>query len=412
MSLYFFSSYNNISHNSPAGICRNSITNRFVSYNNVLANVINKALYQQLTTLEEDLDLRALQLITAELLYRGIIAPIAYQDTEEEYLSSLLLIDQDQRSFFKVTTINELDLLNITHQPIVFCGIPSDLGAARPGTRYGPRLLREKSSATLFRSDSELCLLDLSSDCQNVFAQGDGFYDLGDINLQNLKLQTALDKVKIVSSAIAKVGIPFFIGGDHLFTLPIIEGIWQTKQKEFLIVQLDNHLDIQSWDEFEGDKPKILTKPTHANFISWIHYKMPNLKLLQIGIDNYQPINKKYHKHFVNYLSDIGTRISNLQLSLASQDMIAKQLPSAQDIYLSLDVDILNTIYLNATGYPASLGIDLAMLQFLINYLCTNNRLVGVDIMEFGSTQQHDKHADMAAIIVNIMLEILKNIKK
>jgi arginase family enzyme len=413
--VYFLSSFNKISYTGTTSVYKNIITERSVSIDNDTLFLINtKIVNQQVSNIENDLVKKLLQIITCELLYRGILIPIESKNSERSYLDSLILIQEPSSgSFFRSKVIPEykIDLLEKDNLNVVFCGIPSDIGAKNPGSRFGPQLIRERSSSIFFRSKSkDPCLIDLRFE-QNSF-DFNFVYDFGDISLNRLNSEDSINKVKEVSKIISKNAVPFFIGGDHLFTLPIVEGLYEVRKKPFTFVQLDHHLDIQLWGDFKENKPEILTEPDHANFVSWIHHKIPELKIFQLGIDNYQSINKDNFNNITSYLNSLGSRITNLDILSQGLDQILQKLPKEEDIYLSIDVDVLNNSIMCATGYPAHTGINLEHFVMFVSYLCQRNNVIGVDLMEFGLSNNHSTHRSMSTLLITIILEILRKIVK
>lgn len=263
------------------------------------------------------------------------------------------------------------------------------------------------SNSITFRGKNNI-LLDLESK-SNVF-EGKEIYDIGDINLPLDSKSCSLAKVQKLAYSICTKGVPFFIGGDHLFSFPIIEAIHSYIKAPFLVVQLDYHLDVQLWGEFNNKMPRVLTEPTHANFISWLKFKVPELDILQIGVSNYNSIDSKISiNDAFSYLKNIGTQISNTEIFSSSKEDILRKLPVGQRVYLTIDVDVLNRIYIPNTGYPSPLGIDILDFYNIVVNICKNNTIVGVDIMEFGSVQNYDQ-SPMCEIILTLILQMIKNI--
>lgn len=412
--MYLLSSFNKVINDNNKKFYFNTITKRQVIYSDFLVSSMDFFLSQSLDYTETRIEDKISQIITAELLYKGIIIPVSEKENEIEYLNSIVnFFSGISTTFFKSKNITEGELIistNITHNSdrIIFCGIPFDFGSTKPGTRYGPRILREESSNMLFRG-SDGFLFDIS-ESKNIFFNKE-IYDIGDINLPlNLKSQS-LKKIQYLSCKLFEFGIPIFIGGDHLYTLPIIEGLYSYRQSPFTIVQMDYHLDIQLWGAFKNNKPIILTEPTHANFISWINHRIPDLSIFQVGVCNYQSIPENIDNADVcNYLKSIGIQLSNLEIAAYGWEKLLNKLPINQDIYLTIDIDVLNCIYIPNTGHASPLGISIIDFYKIIKYICKNNNLIGVDIMEFGNNDYLEKQAPKAEIVLNIILEIIKSI--
>ena len=251
-------------------------------------------------------------------------------------------------------------------------------------------------------------MLDLED--KNDFFSNKELYDIGNIYLPTDLKSNSLFKVNSLVRKIYEKGIPFLIGGDHLFSLPIIEAIYSYKKKPFTVVQLDYHLDVQLWGKFKDNKPFVLTEATHANFISWLKLNIPELSFFQLGVNNYQSLDNEISvQEVTSYLKDIGTQISNIEILNNSNTELLNKLPINQDIYITIDVDVFNRIYIPNTGYPSAMGMNIVDLYKIVKFLCKNNNVLGVDIMEFGSTDKYDQ-TPMCDIILTILLQIIKNI--
>ena len=49
--------------------------------------------------------------------------------------------------------------------------------------------------------------------------------------------------------------------------------------------------------------------------------------------------------------------------------------------------------------------------MILIAVLCEHNKVIGVDLMEFGASSKDEQHFEMSTLVINIILEVLNNIK-
>ena len=417
-TLFCFSSYNKEVNQGNSSVVENLITNKKININFQSREYINKILGQQLKKIEEKKSLIIAQIVLAELLYRGIIIPISNKDNEEEYLQKIVNFNTSYNSFFMCNKIKDeaqlLEFNNYDQNRIIFCGIPYDITAKNPGTRFGPQLLRNQSVNKVFRSRDHSCLLNTDNNLINIF-NNIQILDIGDINLRYNSINECIDKVKNISELVSRYSIPFFVGGDHSFTYPIVSGIFKArKSQSFTFIQFDQHLDIQIWGEFNKDYPKKLDTLTHANFVSWINKEMPQIKILQIGIEKYLSVSPENSKQVIQYLNNIGSRISNNAIFTKPHNDICALFPKNQDIYISIDVDVLSSVYISATGYPALTGISLKKMLLLLMYLVVNNNIIGVDIMEYGQT--NDKYSDkvsrMSNLVIKLILEIIESRKK
>lgn len=410
--MFIVSSYTKVIQNNLSKKWQNSISRKAVGYSENFENIIPELLLQQLETKSENLKEFILQLILCECLYRGLIIPEKHLDNELEYLQNITYFSRVSNGFFNSPVIDCNTIKNKQGNQVAFIGIPCDHGSSRPGSRFGPQLLRERSGSINFRNNGINHLFNLKSK-QNVF-QFKNVYDFGNIYFSKNDFDSCLNKVREVLNYIPDNVIPISIGGDHSFTLPIIEALYLKKNKPFTVIQLDNHLDIQLWGEFIDSQPKKLDKVSHSNFISWMHSKMPQLKLLQLGVSNYQSIGEIHQEIEIgNYLSNIGTQITDMEFLLSNSiNEILDKVPIDSDVYLTLDVDIINSSIMKNTGFPSPTGITFQQLYQLTKVICEKNNIIGIDIMEFGSSYKREEHYDMSTCLCFLILEIIQQINK
>lgn len=101
--LYFYSTYNKITLTKGSTRCSNIITRKCIYYTDTSKSIIDLALNQQLDYIESNAKGIVLQIITAELVHRGIIIPVDKRACEEEYLNKITLILPINPTFFKCT---------------------------------------------------------------------------------------------------------------------------------------------------------------------------------------------------------------------------------------------------------------------------------------------------------------------
>lgn len=404
--MYIFSSFNKVISTERGLRLYNNITKKSVGYDKLIESLSVKFCQQQINTLEDDIDNKLLQIITAELLSRGVIIPIEQMGNELDYLNLISPLQLPEFGFLNCKTVDS-NLINKKNKIIAFFGVPCDLGASRPGTRYGPKLLRSKSLSINFRGKNAI-ILDIKKS-QEIKIEN--LIDLGDINLTTSNLSQWIIRVKYLLNSLPLNVIPFMIGGDHAFTLSAVEALWKTRAP-FVFIQLDHHLDIQIWGEFENDKPKQLDLLSHGNFVSFIKDTIPQIDIVQIGVSRYQSIgNKKYLGQISNYLNYISKKITDFAIQNDQIEHILSQLPQKNNVYLSIDVDAINSIFIrDNTGFPAHTGMSLEKFLKIVDFISSNNNIIGVDIMEYGISDKAEAHNSSSTIIINAILNILQNI--
>jgi arginase family enzyme len=412
--MYFISSYNKILEVPNGKRLYNTITKKSIGYSILFDDITDKLNNQQIEYKADNLEETILQIIVAECVFRGLLIPIEQINSERQYLEDLTLFTRGKIGFFNCSFIDCNSLNNEEGTKIGFLGIASDAGAARPGSRYGPEIIRERSTTLNFRGIPENHLINLKAK-RNVFENGN-IFELGNINLTSQDHELCLKKVNLAVQALGTNIIPIIIGGDHSFSLAIIEALYSKRNAPFSIIQFDSHLDVQIWGEFNpnNSRPHKLDQPSHSNFISWVKEKVPEVEILQVGISAYQSIsNKLQEKLIIDYLGFIGTQITDIEfLTNQGFSFVNEKFPSNQDVYITIDVDVLNSCIMTETGFPSSTGITFAQLYSTVISICEDNNVIGVDIMEFGTSHKREQHYDMATRLCFLILAVIEKINQ
>jgi agmatinase len=153
---------------------------------------------------------------------------------------------------------------------IAVVGVPFDEGTWNaPGTRYGPRELREGTAMY------EMCDLSLGFyyiDGDRVVLKGTHWADVGDVETwPTVPAQTNDSVTHTIRSILAEKAFPVVLGGDHSITFPVLRAY----DVPLTLIHFDAHLD--TWTGAPGNLD-------HA---SWVNRaaKLPNVKnIIQIGM--------------------------------------------------------------------------------------------------------------------------------
>lgn len=241
---------------------------------------------------------------------------------------------------------------------IAVTGVPFDQAVTnRPGTRLGPRAIREASLLQPcdppygwpFDVLSEFAVIDY----------GDLAFDYGDVSSFPAALKAHMDQ--FVSADVPTV----MIGGDHYVTYPALQA-YAEKYGPLSLLQFDAHSD--SWPDDDFDRVD------HGTFV----YKAIKQGLVdaeysvQVGIrtTNPDPLGvttidaRAVHERGVAYVvAEIKDVLGN------------------RPVYLTFDIDALDPAYAPGTGTPVWGGITSAQAAMMLRDLAGIN-IVGADIVE------------------------------
>ncbi len=234
--------------------------------------------------------------------------------------------------------------------PFTIVGIPLDLSTSyRPGTRFAPVAIREASYGL-----EEYDLL-AGGDLHNI-----RFSDRGDLLISG-SIEKAVDEIReAIKYLLDSDSLPFIIGGEHLITYPVVD-ILSHKFKELYVVTLDAHADMR--DEYNG------LRLSHATVMRRISEIIPHERIFQFGIRSGSREEAEYYRSSGIYYSP----------HLPSEEFF--KVLKGKDVYISIDIDVLDPAYSPGTGTPEPCGWRPGdVLSFIRNL--RGIRLAGLDIVE------------------------------
>lgn len=261
-------------------------------------------------------------------------------------------------------------------------GVPYDLTASyRPGSRYGPRSVRQASANIEVYSQRTSC------DASKLAAS-----DIGDI-IASYDLRSVLRRTRqVVRTVVSDSKFPIMIGGEHTFTLSAISQFSQ----EVRLVSFDAHLD--SRREYFGERIG------HATFMRYLINNFRNVTPLFVGARAYDPSEEEYLKKKNVRLftaADVQNSMDRVQKSLRNFSKDSAN-------YVTIDLDVLDPRYAPGVGNPEPEGIEPSKLIDMISIVCKDNT-IGLDLMETCPLQDSGQ---TSAIAAKILAEALCSIEK
>jgi len=249
---------------------------------------------------------------------------------------------------------------------IVLIGFACDEGVRRNGGRVGakdgPRALRK-------------ALANMAWDRQNPI------YDGGDIECSGNDLEIAQDKLaKYVSEVIDNGFRPLVIGGGHETAWGTFRGAVQNKpDSRWGIVNIDAHFDLRLSPTANSGTP-------FAQIADWFLSRQRPFRYAVFGVS--EPANTKTtfaraHSLGVKCLPDfvlphVGPN--------EEWGWIREFVRESDEVYLSLDLDVLTAAIMPAVSAPAIRGVALDVITNLVNEILDSDRVAAVDVVEFNPT--------------------------
>ena len=280
--------------------------------------------------------------------------------------------------FAGIATFMRLPYLAPTEAPgeidIALLGIPFD-GATtnRPGTRLGPRQVREASSLMRFVNYGTLVApYDLCA-CA----------DVGDVPVNPVDVHDTMRRIEAEISYLHQGGVtPLSIGGDHIVSYPILRALGA--QQPLGLIHVDAHSD--TGDTYFGGQ-----KLTHGT---------PFRRAIEDGV--LDPVDER------EWALDQGIRIIDME-EVAEKGIPfavaeARRIVGTAPAYFTFDIDSIDPAFAPGTGTPEIGGFtSREALQLVRGFRHLN--LVGADMVEVSPPL--DQSGGTALVGASIAFELL-----
>lgn len=253
---------------------------------------------------------------------------------------------------------------------IVMLGIPFDGTVSyRSGSRFAPEMIRLASWG-----------LETYSPLFDKELEEVNFHDIGDLEFP---LGNTVKSLEIIKQNIEKIYADkkrvFGIGGEHLVTLPTIQGLLNS-YKEITVVHFDAHTDLRK--EYLGEDL------SHSAVMYHIGKLIGFENIKQIGIrsgtkEEFELMNKyKTRLDFPNQLSKLKNK----------------------NVFVTLDLDILDPSIMSGTGTPEAGGFTFNELMEWFKVL-SGLKIIGADVVELAP--HYDASGVSTAVASKVIRELL-----
>ena len=245
---------------------------------------------------------------------------------------------------------------NLQHSRIVILPVPYDSTSEwHGGSRQGPQSIIDASQYL------ELYDLELDREIYKV-----GISTLPEVEPLLSSPQDMIDRVyQVVKGLIQKEKFVVLLGGDHSLSLGAVRAFKETFPR-LSVLQLDAHADLR--DEYLG------TKYSQACVMRRIFELCP---ISQAGVRSLSWEEKKFlmqNKLTPFYMSDLASNMTSINQIVDSL---------SEDVYVTIDVDVLDPSIMSAVGTPEPNGMPWQQVLDIIKSVALRKHIVGFDLMEF-----------------------------
>lgn len=282
-------------------------------------------------------------------------------------------------------------------------GIPLDLGAENLGVDIGPNAFRyqhilhklEKASIT-------------ATDLGNIICHDRHTLDRGDEKLKYLAeiVRVSEEGAKKASETIKKGHKLIGLGGDHSITLGLFSGVSTAFAGEIGMIYFDAHGDMNTPET-------TLTGNIHGMHLAALmgfgderlvqvferNIKLKTENLIHIGgCDFDQAELDLVAREKLKTFSIADMLADGMGPLFEMIDELAKRVPN---MYVSLDLDSIDSLYAPGAGMPNRGGLSYREIVAMANYIGKHCNVVGVDIVEYNPLDdEHHKTAELGIELI------------
>jgi arginase family enzyme len=261
-------------------------------------------------------------------------------------------------------------------------GVASSLGSPHGGAENAPFFLRTVSQTLTWPAASP-GLFDL----RHWLPLLDGLVDMGDLDFSGMTITAALEVTAAAIRRLPPTVAPCVIGGDHTVTLAIVRALSERGKRPFTVVQFDHHLDLQIWEGAAGTPGAAREPVFHTNVMSHVSDLIGPGNLVQVGVSPYATVEAHEVHALATLLAATGRQIGVTAPEIDDARAFQAVIGEGNDIYVTVDIDVLDGVEMASTAYPAPFGLRTHQLLRLIDWAVQRNRLLGFDVVEFAAAR-------------------------
>ena len=239
--------------------------------------------------------------------------------------------------------------------------IPSSQGGMEKakGSELAPDIVISKTKELFMSEDGILPVFDV--DCVPIVEFN---FDETNKNIYSIALQVLKDNVR-----------PLFLGGDHSVTIPIVKAFASVYPKNPGVIIFDAHPDAENDFVTHED---LLCALVNQNVI-----KKENIIL--VGTRNWDKNEIEFiQKNKIKYFSMKEIMKEGIHEASESIMSIAKNF---SDLYVSIDIDVLDPAFAPGTGYNEPGGLSTRELLFFLHRLKKMKNLKAFDVVEINPSK-------------------------
>jgi len=287
--------------------------------------------------------------------------------------------------------------------PLLLIGVPLDLGAQNLGVDIGPQAFRyQQIVSKLNHVGFEV------TDAGNIKCGERASLDPGSPRLRYVQEIVRVNEqlASLAEEAVQSGKKVVALGGDHSINLGAVSGASAALKGQLGLIYLDAHGDMNT------DQTTLSGNIHGMHLASLMGYGAPELasvhgpgakiakqNLLHIGGSDFDPAELELIKNENLTAFTLFDLLSqNLAPLLKMVDDLAACVPN---IWVSLDLDVIDRIYAPGAGMPNAKGLTYREIATIAEYIGAHCNVVGIDVVEYNPLQdENHKTAELGIELI------------
>lgn len=280
------------------------------------------------------------------------------------------------RTFFQCPPVFDLRAHALD---VALMGVPYDGGAmtsfVRSGASRGPDAVRAQAVFS-YRGGryegtaeaGEACAGWFDVEEHTVYLEGAHLGDAGDVPITGGDTHLNLDRITAAAEALAATdAVVAAVGGDHSISFPVGRGMGRYEQID--VVHFDAHPDFT--DEIGG------SRFSHGSNLRRLS-ELPFVRnITMVGIRNCaRAVYEEARERGIEIVT------SKDLVTGDPAEIIRRAVPPSDNLYVSIDSDVLDGALVPGTTLPEPFGVDYRTLRTALAAVTTRGRIRGFDLVE------------------------------
>lgn len=267
--------------------------------------------------------------------------------------------------------------LDIGEADAVVLGLPFDGAASyRKGAAQAPDRIRSISTHIPPTTEEGRLLTALE------------LRDLGNLEPGTLSQEAYFSEVEAAAARLFGRTCPFFIGGDHSVTIPLLKAAARVFQAPLGVIHMDAHPDL--CEELAGNP--LSHGCTHRRALEFPFIELQNIYF--VGIRSFEPQELEFLEGREANIYTASALYNRGVRQVAEE--ICRKLSPLRHIYITLDIDFLDPAAAPGTGTPKPGGFTTREMLELLQ-IFARLPIIGMDVVEVSPPLDHADITSFAA---------------